>query len=375
MKDISNNTFILISSAHNINDDMMYYRYAKSLYKMKAKVVVIGRKIKSNVNKDIKVIELNSKKSRLKRFTIDIIKITSEIKKYEPKKTIIFLFTPDLLLLGLKLVKKKYTVVQVYVENYPEKILEKEWIMFKLRKNIALCIEKIQEVLGKKCFSNIFVDTYTMERQSKKVNRPILLPNYPIEIPNIGNKEKIVSKPVKLVYAGGIGRTRGLDILMELINKISEKDVTLTIYGNFEDDCEKEEFFRWVNENKNVIYKGYLPYNLLLKEIHKYDIGLAFYKRKTSYKNIGENTTKIFEYMQFGLPVITQDFPILNRIISEDNAGICVDTSKKEWIEKIIKFINNTDKLKEMSISARESFKTKRNWRFCEQKLNEIFEE
>jgi glycosyltransferase involved in cell wall biosynthesis len=55
------------------------------------------------------------------------------------------------------------------------------------------------------------------------------------------------------------------------------------------------------------------------------NIGLVFYIGDTANTYlIGQSSEKMARYLQCGIPVITNDFPSLKRIVESYNCGVCV---------------------------------------------------
>lgn len=366
------NNVVLASTAHLLNDDMICYRYGMSLAKKFNNVCIFGQK-SDTPECNIQFHELPSFSSRIKRFTNCVLYIKKEINKFDPDDTVIFVFTPDLLVMCPSLKKRGYKIVQVYMENYYLKIKEKKWIPRPLRTIVQKIVISLQKNTAHYSYLNIFVDSITLKMQGQKEANNILLPNYPISIKsNHDSHKRHFNYPISIVYAGGIGFDRGLQEMYNLVQYAPEDLFNLYIYGKCSNEDE-QLFLNKMLQRKNVIYYGYVSYDQVLNNLGKYDVGIALYKRTNAFKNIAENTTKIFEYMEFGLPIVTADFEGLKKIITEDNVGICVDTDSDNWNKQVYDFLRNLDKLNEMSENGIKAFNQKRNWDICERKLLSVF--
>lgn len=373
MKDYYDRTIVLISTGQSIYDDMVYFRYAKSLKKFCKDVYVVG--VEDNYNlkdEEIHFCVLPKSKERIKRFVVNPLTIIHYLRRFKPNETVLFLFSLDMVFYGKYLIKKGFHVVQLYVENYPRKIMYKKWIPQHFRSVIAKIVASTQHQLGQKCDANIFMDSLTMSEQGNEFRNKWLLPNYPIG-EAFQTDYKSYDLPIKCVYVGSISADRGLLIMKDLIKKTSPLDITLTIYGNCLDETEQKILYEFIKNHSNVFYKGSIPYTEILSSLRFYDLGLAFYVRTEAYSYNGENTTKLFEYMQAGLPVVTQDFPGLKQIIeNEDNAGCCFNTDDPYWIDSFMNLVNNKTKLCEMAKNGKKAFITRRNWKCCEAELNKL---
>lgn len=356
---------ILVSTNHQINDDMIFFRYAQTLKNNTKKVFIIG--VDYNCDKDydkkIEFVILKKRKNRIGRFIFSNKEIFDYIRTFDWKNTLILTFSPDICLISNNLMKKKYKIIQVFVENYPNKIYSKNWIPKFLRPIVSKYIYKVQSQIGNKCYANIFVDSKTLELFSEIKQNKYLLPNYPLK--EEAFKINILTNfdlPIKMVYTGGLSSERGFFYMMKLAEIFKEK-IVLHLYGKASNLNDQEKFTRIMSTHSNIIYHGFIDNHSIQNELPKYNIGLAFYETSIGYANIFENTTKIFEYMKHGLPIICSNTGYLKQIIQDDNCGICIDLfDEKIFVTEINNFINNTSLLKSMSISCVNSFMNKRNW-------------
>ena len=180
---------------------------------------------------------------------------------------------------------------------------------------------------------------------------------------------------------------KNLKVGKSLIEK-NTKEIIENIYKKAEkyncellipEDCMVGTDFEGTGRNKNLnevkenfkLY-GSLPLTKGLKYSKNSKIGLSILKPIRNYTQ--SYSTKIFEYMAIGLPVITSNFKLYKEIIDENNCGICVDPENPNEIAKAIEFIlTNPEKAKEMGHNGRCLVKEKYNWKKEEFKLINIY--
>ena len=115
-----------------------------------------------------------------------------------------------------------------------------------------------------------------------------------------------------------------------------------------------------------------MPLTKGLKYSRNSKIGLSILKPISNYTQ--SYSTKIFEYMAIGLPVITSNFKLYKDIIDANNCGICVDPENPNEIAKAIEYIlTNPEKAKEMGQNGSRLVKEKYNWENEESKLINIY--
>ena len=84
--------------------------------------------------------------------------------------------------------------------------------------------------------------------------------------------------------------------------------------------------------------------------------------------------TKTLEYMIAKLPVITSNFPLYEKLIIENNCGICVDPLNPKKIAEAIKhLIEHPNETKKMGENGRKAVLEKYNWENESKKLLEIY--
>jgi glycosyltransferase involved in cell wall biosynthesis len=203
----------------------------------------------------------------------------------------------------------------------------------------------------------------------KKINiNTIMITNYPI----VGkNKEKNENAVNTICFAGGISEQWNHDKIIKAIENIDEIEYLLA--GNGTDEYIK--LLKSLPGWDKVNYVGKIPHADVKDLYSKSVAGMAL-----NYSNQakGEGTlgnTKIFEYMETGLPIICTNYKLWQEIIDEYECGICVNPTNENEIAAAISFIvNNKDKARKMGQEGRRAIKEKFNWKVEEKKLLELYE-
>ena len=167
-------------------------------------------------------------------------------------------------------------------------------------------------------------------------------------------------------FAGAIREAYGIDILLDIAN---EEDICLKLAGKIVSN----ELDRRINDDKltkngKLKYVGFIPSSQLESFYSDVNVGVIPYRNiMNSYYGI---PTKLLEYMKYGIPVISVDFPLYKEIIEDAKCGILVhDDVKKEIVEAIGYFKSHPEEAKRLGENGRLAIEKKYNWNIEKKKL------
>jgi len=148
---------------------------------------------------------------------------------------------------------------------------------------------------------------------------------------------------LRIVFAGGLKRTKGILELVEAVANIDQNSVELFIYGRMHNSVARQIKER-VKNNSNIYIKGFSK-NI----IEEYKNGDLYV-----YPTYFEGSSKtVFEAMSCGLPVITTFNA--GSIVRDNIDGFIVPVNDSLAIkEKVQLFLDNPQKVDAMGINAQE---------------------
>ena len=119
-------------------------------------------------------------------------------------------------------------------------------------------------------------------------------------------------------YSGSFVEGKGIEVIKKLAYELPQ--FKFHLYGNVKtyDNFENNNF------PKNMIFKGFVPYNILTKKIENYKILLMPYSKKIRVliKNTNvENyfsPLKMFDYMASGKIIIASDLKVYKHILKNN---------------------------------------------------------
>ncbi|NOX46195.1 MAG: glycosyltransferase family 4 protein, partial [Chlorobi bacterium] len=199
---------------------------------------------------------------------------------------------------------------------------------------------------------------------------------------NLQNGRKNVGfdkKEFDAIYCGGITKFRGAWQILEAAKIAKEKkgDLKVLFLGSWFPKELKNQMLDYIRENnlsQNVILHNNVPYEQVSDFYNKSRIGLGIFLPIGTHKIILQ--IKIFEYMNFGLPIIGSNFGHINNYIRNNNTGINVDPENpKEIANALLKLLNDKDLYQQFSKNGIRAIDEKYNWQVMEEKLLGIYDE
>lgn len=195
--------------------------------------------------------------------------------------------------------------------------------------------------------------------------------------PIVSNNKR--EKDYILVYEGGIGEKKGINIILESLVLVLRriKNVKLLLIGEV-DKKEKDAIETKIAKNNlsdYVKFVGMIPYTDVGKYINMGDIGLVLLQ-PWSYSYIVSVPNKLIDYMACGKPVIaSRGFFEIERIVKNADCGILVDHNDAKQVSDAIFYLLQKDIERiRMGKNAREYTEKYHNWKLFGKTLLEIYD-
>jgi glycosyltransferase involved in cell wall biosynthesis len=368
---------ILVVSAVNVLDDpRIFYKLVLSLKKEYDDVTYMVKSEKKSpfIHHSVQIDPLPIFKSIILRFLIlHWIILWKTIKgKYE----IVQFNSPELIFVAyiLKKLFNKKIVFDVH-ENFRDSFIDKRWLPLYVRKIIRTIFPKLEDKIVKN-FDVIII----AETSYRKIygQRAFEILNFPIS-PQKEITTKKFDDVKNFVYAGVIMLDRCIFELLETFQLIlkQKKDSKLHIAGDFVSDKLEDDVWNYIKKNHmmdSVIIYGHVSLLKVYEILEEADFGFSLLQPIGNY--IESLSTKIFDYMTFGIPFAVSNFPIYEEFVVKAKTGIVVDQNNpKQIAEEVLNLISDREKIIELSKNGQEMVLKKWNWQSQEKKLIEIYKE
>lgn len=185
--------------------------------------------------------------------------------------------------------------------------------------------------------------------------------NYPDQNIFYQRRKSEDSDKIILIYPGSLSWHQGLDIAVRAIAIVAEKvkNVEFRIYGDGSEKSNILKLAKELNVLDHVILNHNVPLESIAEAIANSDIGIVP-KRKDSFGNEAFST-KIFEFMSVGIPVIASDTKIDKYYF--DNSTILFFESGNyiDLAQKLLTLINSSELRNKYSSNGLKCIKNN-NW-------------
>ncbi|UFH55962.1 glycosyltransferase [Spirosoma sp. KNUC1025] len=218
-----------------------------------------------------------------------------------------------------------------------------------------------------------YLDTYTSVK-----NRFVIIYNYPLLSfldPFCRPYQPNSIKP-SFFYIGWLSFERAFDTLMSSLVQLKSKypDFVLHLFGQrtfSQRELDQSSEFKAIREN--LYFYGYTDQREAFPYAIQATAGLALLKPVGDYPD--SYTTKLFEYMALGLPVITSNFPLYKNVVERHNCGFCVSPTDPAQITQALDFlIEHPEVGYAMGQRGRAAVETEYNWSSEAKKLLGFYE-
>jgi glycosyltransferase involved in cell wall biosynthesis len=356
-----------VTNVHHSSDTRIFHKQCVSLANAGYETYFVAPG-DSFSEKGVNVAGIGDKpSSRIKRMT-SFAKAAYK-KALEINAGIYHLHDPELLPYGLKLKRRGKIVIYDSHEDYIETLKESPWIPRPLRGIVSRIYELFEKRICKKIDAIVYVTTSQFDRLDSHNKNTWMITNYPI----MDNKELLMQRQHnrKICFAGGIKS----DWMHEsIIATLNEADATYELAGSA-----SEAYLNKLKSSEGwerVNYRGMLPFAEVAPLIRSCAVGMAISAYVGSFvSNMGTlGNTKLFEYMQNGLPIVCTDFILWKEIIDAEQCGIYVNPYDTDEIKKAVLYLlDNPNEADKMGINGYNAAIKKYNWGTQEKILLDMY--
>lgn len=358
-----------LTSVHSANDGRIFKKQCTSLAKAGYDVYLIAPDAKSEEINQVKIIGVSSKnRGRFYRMFC----LTKHIykKALEVDADIYQIHDPELITYAAKLKRKGKKVIYDSHEDFPQQIKSKEYLPFIFRHILSYFVLKLEQTILSRLDAVISVSPNIVERLMKINTNTYQVTNYPIVHEVF---EPIENDERKICFTGQISKLWMHENVLSAVNRL--EDVTYLLAGPISDDF--LEILKKHQGWKKIEYKGEVKSEKVKDILRQSKIGIALYDYSAELGyNVGTlGNTKLFEYMQAGLPIICTDFILWKQVVEDSGCGVCINPRNIDEISNAIQYLlDNPAVALEMGKKGQFLVQEKYNWKTQEKTLLELYD-
>ncbi len=168
---------------------------------------------------------------------------------------------------------------------------------------------------------------------------------------NYVGKQERVSDRIIFFYAGGCNLERELGTLIKELSLVNNVYFLAYCYGSDNEINEVNSLCSKYLKNSLYSVNKAIPREELFEVMRNVDVGLVYYDPKLSVNHYYAAPSKFFEYISCGLNVVSTNNEGINRIIEQDEIGVCIKEGEtiSEAINRLLsKGLKNKNEIRKL---------------------------
>ncbi len=355
-----------LTSAHPRYDTRIFLKECHALVQIYSVVLVVADGLGNEVKDGIEIMDVGKPSGRTDRF----FKVTSKVYRQAAAlgADSYHLHDPELIPVGVKLKKKGFRVIFDAHEMVSEQIRSKHYLPALLRPLIAQLYRGFEKRNLKK-FDGLILAEQSYYSYYSRINKRLdIVQNMP-DTEFLKPYVSLKRKKNEIFYVGAISNDRGLDVTLQALRILHRRNIDFRMHyiGSLQgvrlDTLSLEK-----DIGEKIVFYGRMNLDDAYALSCDVKVGLSVLKPVGNY--LHSYSTKIFEYMAIGLPVITSDFPLYRDVIEKNRCGICIDPLDAEALADAIESLfGDEEMVRQMGKRGMEASAKHYNWQIEKVKL------
>jgi glycosyltransferase involved in cell wall biosynthesis len=343
-----------VTTVHTISDPRIFHKECRGLAGLGYDVGLIACHDRSEVVDGIRIVALDRPQGRLDR----MLRVAWRAYRaaVAERADLYHLHDPELLWVAVLLRLRGRRVVYDVHEDVPKQIMSKHWIPARVRPLVSRAFAVV-EGLAARVVDGIVAATPSI---AEKFPGPatVVVQNFP-ETAFTENAAAAADRRDAFVYTGGLMEIQGVREMAQAFALLPE-GMTGTIAGRFM-PAELEAEVALMPGWSRVRYLGQVPRVEIVRAMDGARAGIVLNHPRPNYLEAW--STKMFEYMARGLPVVCSNFPLWAEIVGGAECGIAVDPRDPSAIADAIRRLNEDPELaRRLGDNGRRAVTDRYNW-------------
>jgi glycosyltransferase involved in cell wall biosynthesis len=325
-----------VSTVHPPFDSRIFEKEVRSLCAAGYRLSVAMTVEESRTVDGIRVLPLGDRRgSRVRRIGRNARALWWMLKE---RYDVIHIHDPELLLTTLIPLARGSRIIYDVHEFYAERIAESSWIPRALRRLAAQTYRAVEHLLLPAFAGAVVVSEAMIPRYSRILgaDRVALVRNYPLiseaQRADLRATPRPLAEPY-IVHTGGASHLRAFDVMVaaaERLRAMGER-APLVNLGPVDLSAYPPDERRALMDRASaadVRLLGEVPYRDALRWVAHARVGYILLQKTQNNERGSPN--KLFEYLCFGLPVVTPPLPSASTIIGESGCALIVSPDDAE---------------------------------------------
>ncbi|QIP12015.1 glycosyltransferase family 4 protein [Spirosoma aureum] len=234
------------------------------------------------------------------------------------------------------------------------------------------------DAMAQRRFYLIFTEHAYLDTYRQLANAHVIIYNYPLLsfLETFRQPYDPDQEQPAFFYIGWMSVERAFDTLvagLSILKKTHPKFQAHFFGERTFTDNDLNQLPGFTSIQDNIHFYGYTDQQQALPYASRSTAGFALLKAVGDYPD--SYTTKMFEYMALGLPVITSNFALYRHVVEQHQCGFCIDPTDPKQLAEVLTFlIEHPDESRAMGERGRVAVKNYYNWESEAQKLLGFYE-
>lgn len=370
---------VIFSSNEHAFDQRLYHKVARSLKNAFDQVTVIGQANGDEVALDVRIVTLRKPRSRVDQL---LVLPYRAFRLARAERGDLYYFSDAALLPWAWLLQRSTGKPVIYDlrEFQIERIREKAWIPWVLKKAVAWAYGKLERLVAGRLAGAVAVNSHLAAYlKGCGCRRVAIVPNYPPRslfgiLPRDPLLQETYGQLPVLVYAGVLARSRGITVAVEAAAQLRDKfpSLRLLLIGQFSSSSYRDELHNLIRDlgmQDQVDVVGRVPHERIPAYLATADVGLCLLQPSVVRYRWTE-PIKYFECAAAGIPEVLSDLPDLRRLIERNSNGLLVDATDPEAVAGAVeRLLRLPEEARHMGARGRQAFVETYNWEVASEAL------
>lgn len=356
-----------LTSVHSVRDPRIFHKQCKSLAGGHD-VGLVACHERAEVLDGVRIVPIDSPRGRLDRMTrVDWRLLRAAARE---RADVYHFHDPELLWVGALLKLRGARVIYDVHEDVPKQIMSKPWIPRWARPIVSKAVALVEQ-LGARIVDGIVAATPSIARKFP-AGKTVVVQNFPEAsfARADGAGPPLEQRADAFVYTGGLMEVQGVREMAQAFALLPD-GMTGTVAGTFHPSTLESEIAAlpgW----RRVRFLGQVPRPEIAHALDGGRAGLVLNHPTINY--VDAYSTKMFEYMARGLPVVCSNFPLWEDIVLGADCGITVDPRSPRAIADAIRALNeDPERARRLGENGRRAIAERFNWETELSKLEALY--